>query len=436
VRDGAGGTPGAVPRLAVMMFLQYAVWGAWLPVAAKYLTASVEAGGLGFSNGQMGLLLGLAASVGAVTAPFIAGQLTDRYVSAQRFLATLLLVGGAIQWSLASQRDYDTWLWLSIAYSVLYMPTLALSNSVAFAHIADRTHDFPRVRVWGTIGWIAASWIFPMIWLQSDLSLTWMPPFLAGPELADATAHLADALRFSALLSVAYAAYCLTLPHTPPNRDATQKLAFARAFGLLARPSFALLVVAGLLVSIVHNIYFMEAGPYLSALGLRDSDLGPAMTIGQFSEIAVIGGLGWMFTRFGFRAVLTIGALSYVLRYLVWSRTGLPVPVLVGSLVLHGVGYACFFAASYIYVDRLAPADIRHSAQTVFGIIMLGGGPVIGGWLLGRLAAAYSDSAGTLDFSALWLTLSGIAVLAFLAVSLMFRDETATADAATRAVRA
>jgi MFS family permease len=289
--------------------------------------------------------------------------------------------------------------------------------------------------VWGTIGWIAASWAFPMIWLQTELRPQWMPPFLAGPERADATALLANALRFSALLSFAYAVYCLALPHTPPNRDAVQKLAFARAFRLLLRPSFALLVVAGLVISIVHNIYFMEAGPYLRALGLGDSQIGPAMTIGQFSEIVMIGLLGWMFTRLGFRAVLAIGALSYVLRYLVWSQTELPVPLLVGSLVLHGVGYACFFAASYIYVDRIAPADIRHSAQTVFGIIMLGGGPVLGGWLLGKLATAYTGPTGALEFSPLWLTLSSIAVFAFLLVAVAFRDETKEpgATAASRA---
>ncbi len=420
-----GGTPGAVPRLALMMFLQYAVWGAWLPLASPYMTAAAARGGLGFSVPQMAFLLGLAGSIGAITAPFIAGQLADRYFSAQRFLAVLLLTGGVVKWITASQTDYTAWLWLSIAYGILYMPTLALSNSVAFAHVGDRNRDFPRVRVWGTIGWIAASWAFPMIWLQTSLHPQWMPPFLNGPEIPDATAHLADALRFSGILSFVYAAYCLTLPDTPPKRDGVERLAFARAFRLMARPSFALLLLAGLLISMIHQIYFMQAGPFLSTLGLRDSDIGPAMTIGQFSEITVIAVLGWLLSRLGFRVVLAIGALSYVLRYVIWSQTTLPVPVLVGSLVLHGVGYACFFAASYIYVDRLAPSDVRHSAQTVFGIIMLGGGPVLGGMLAGRLAEAFTSPAGVLDYSPMWLSLAAFAAAAFLIVSATFRDETA-----------
>ena len=431
----AGGTPGAVPRLAVMMFLQYAVWGAWLPLAARYMTATVGEGGLGFSVAQMSMLIGLAGSVGAVSAPFIAGQFADRYFPAQKFLAALLLLGGALKWITASQTGYDAWLWLSIAYGVLYMPTLALSNSVAFAHVADRTRDFPKVRVWGSIGWIAASWVFPMIWLQTALHATWMPPFLDGAERPDATAHLADALRFSGMLSFAYAAYCLTLPDTPPKRDGVQSLAFARAFGLLRRPSFALLLLAGLLVSMIHQIYFMQAGPYLVHLGLRDSDVGPAMTVGQFSEIAAIGVLGWLLAKTSFRVVLAIGALSYVLRYLVWSQVQLPVPVLVGSLALHGVGYACFFAASYIYVDRLAPPDIRHSAQTVFGIIMLGGGPVLGGVLSGKLAQTFTGADGKLDYGPMWLSLAAFAAVAFLIVVATFRDETREADGATAAAK-
>ncbi len=429
----AGGTPGAVPRLAVMMFLQYAVWGAWLPLAARYMTATVGEGGLGFSVAQMSMLIGLAGSIGAISAPFIAGQFADRYFSAQKFLAVLLLLGGILKWITASQTGYDAWLWLSIAYGVLYMPTLALSNSVAFAHVADRTRDFPKVRVWGSIGWIAASWAFPMIWLQTSLHAQWMPPFLNGPEVKDATAHLADALRFSGILSLIYAAYCLTLPDTPPKKDGVQSLAFARAFGLLRRPSFAMLLFAGLVISMIHQIYFMQAGPYLVTLGLRDSDVGPAMTIGQFSEIAVIGILGWMLAKLGFRAVLAIGALSYVLRYLIWSQTTLPTEVLVGSLVLHGVGYACFFAASYIYVDRIAPPDIRHSAQTVFGIIMLGGGPVLGGMLSGKLAEMFTTPSGALDYSPMWMSLAAFAAVAFLIVVATFRDEAAAPPAAVAA---
>ena len=388
-------------RLSLMMFLQYAVWGAWLPVAARYLSASTAEGGLGFSGGQIGLILGLAGSIGAIASPFIAGQVADRWFSTERFLAVLLAVGGVIKWVTAGQTGYSAWLWLSILYSVVYMPTLALSNSMAFSHLPDKARQFPRVRMWGTIGWIAVSWVFPMIYLQTDLRLGWMPPFLTGPEVPNVTARLADALRFSAIISWGYAAFCLLLPRTPPKKEGVEPLAVAKAFGLLRERSFLVLVIASLPIAIVHQIYFIQTPPFLSHLGLLDSQIGPAMTIGQFSEILMMVVLGGMLARFGFRTVITAGALAYFVRYFIWS-TDLPVAVLVSSQVLHGVCYAGFFAGAYIYTDRIAPDDIRHSAQTVFGILILGGGPVLGGILSGWLQARHTLADGTVDYAALW----------------------------------
>lgn len=411
-------------RLSMMMFLQYAVWGAWLPVAARYLSAPVTDGGLGFTGGQIGLILGLAGSIGALASPFIAGQLADRHFATERFLAALLILGGIVKWITATQTEYSAWLWLSIAYSVVYMPTLALSNSMAFANLTDRDRQFPRVRVWGTIGWIAVSWIFPMIYLQTGLTFSWMPPFLTGPEVADATARLADSLKFSAIISFAYAAFCFTLPHTPPKRDATAPLAFAKAFGLFKERSFAVLVLVSLPISIIHQIYFLQTGPFLSSLGVLDSQIGPAMTIGQFSEILIMAGLGWMLAKFGFRTVITIGAAAYFVRYMIWSMPELPVSVLVGSQFLHGICYACFFAAAFIYVDRIASADIRHSAQTVFGILILGGGPVLGGMLSGYLQELYT-TAGTVDFGALWRVVAMIGLGAAVVFMALFRSREA-----------
>ena len=185
-----------------MMFLQYALWGAWLPVTARYLSASISEGGLGFTGSQIGMILGLAGSIGAIAAPFIAGQIADRYFSTERILSFLVISGGMVKWYTALQTDYQSWLVLSILYSVLYMPTLALSNSITFAHISDQENDFPKIRVWGTLGWIAASWAFPMIWLQTDLQFQIMPPFFVGTEVPQVTSRLADALKFSGLISI------------------------------------------------------------------------------------------------------------------------------------------------------------------------------------------------------------------------------------------
>ena len=286
-------------RLGAMMFLQYALWGAWLPVTARFLSAPIAEGGLGFTGPQIGMILGLAGSIGAIAAPFIAGQLADRYFSTEKFLAVLMLVGGVLKWYTSMQTTYSAWLILSIAYSIVYMPTIALTNSITFYHIDDQENDFPRIRVWGTIGWIAASWAFPMIWLQTNLSIQWMPPFFVGLEVPDVTSRLADALKFSGIISIFFAAYCFMLPHTPPKADAVEKLAFKKAFQLFNKPSFKILVIASLAISIVHQIYFIQAGPFLSHIGLKDSQIGPAMTIGQFAEIITMIFLGYFLKNLG-----------------------------------------------------------------------------------------------------------------------------------------
>ena len=377
-----------------MMFLQYALWGAWLPVTARYLSASISEGGLGFTGSQIGMILGLAGSIGAIAAPFIAGQIADRYFSTEKILAFLVTIGGMVKWYTALQTDYESWLVLSILYSVLYMPTLALSNSITFAHIDDQENDFPKIRVWGTIGWIAASWAFPMIWLQTNLQFQAMPPFIAGAEV--------------------------------PN----VKLAFKKAFELFQHSSFTILVISSLTVSIIHQIYFLQTGPFLSYIGVPDSQIGPAMTIGQFAEILTMAYLGTFLKRLGFKKVITIGIAAYFLRYAIFGTEILPVWVMIMSQAFHGFCYAFFFAAAYVYVDKIAEEDVRHSAQTVFGIIILGGGPVIGGWLSGYLQNEYTSvnrfpgpDQTFFDYSMFWYTLSliGLATATFFYFSFKYK---------------
>jgi len=424
-------------RLGGMMFLQYAVWGFWLPILARYLQAPVEDGGLGFSQTQVNLILGFAAASGALTAPFLAGQLADRYFSTERFLAFLCIAGGIVQFVIASQDSFVAWLVLATVYSICFQPTVALSNSLAFANLKDANNEFPFVRVWGTIGWIAASWFFPMVWLQSNLSFQLMPPFFAGDEYPNATERLVHAMYFSGAASFIYAGFCFFLPHTPPKKEGVEPLAFLKAFRLMKRRSFAVLVIASLPISVIHQIYFAQTAPFLSQqLGIQDSYIGPAMSIGQFAEIIVIAFLGLMLTKLGFRTTMCIGGAAYVLRYAIFGTVDLPVPVIIASQALHGFCFSCFFAAAFIYVDRIADIDVRHSAQTVFGIIILGGGPMLAGpfmWLLTRL---FGDANGVLDYSTLWYILAVVGLVTTIGFGLMFRDETQDAEASAERAEA
>ncbi|NLD61784.1 nucleoside permease [Candidatus Sumerlaeota bacterium] len=412
-------------KLSIMMVLQYAVWGIWLPVIASYLQSQTDKGGLGFTPGQVAWILGSAGSIGAVTSPFIAGQIADRWFSAERFLAVLLLLGSIIKWVTAYCTDFSAWLILSILYSILFMPTLALTNSIAFSHIDNPNTQFPRIRMWGTIGWILASWIFPMVWLQSNLHFSWLPPFLVGDELPDSISRLVDSMKIAGVTSILYAGFCLCLPNTPPKRDSVEPLAFRKAFGLFHHKSFAVLVIASLIISVIHQIYFVETAPFFQSIGLRPSSIGPAMSIGQFAEFTIIIFLGWMLTKFGFKWTLFLGCMAYVLRYAIFSATFLPTWVIVTSQLFHGFCYACFFAVSYIYVDRLAAHDIRHSAQTVFSIIILGIGPVLAAPTVVILSRfCQGATAGDLNFSRMWLLISALGALTAFIIATCFKDET------------
>jgi nucleoside transporter len=425
--------------LSLMMFLQFAVWGVWLPIAARFMSATLEEGGLAFTDGQIALLLGTAAAIGAFTAPFVAGQFADRFFRSERFLGFLLLIGAGIQFTLAQVTGaqswqvlglelstYHLWLGLSVLYSVVYMPTISLSNAIAFAHVQDSKYEFPRVRLWGTIGWIAAGWGFSALWLTQNVSGQWLPPFYQGEERG--VQFMIDSLNASGFISLAYALLCFfALPATPPKRDAVQSLAFAEAFGLLRHRSFLVLMLVGLAVAMIHNIYFMQASKFLQQAGLADSQILPAMSVGQFSEIIVMALLGVLLVKLGFRWVMTVGVLAYLLRYAIWGTPGMPIEVLVASQFLHGFCFACFIAAAFMYVDRIAPPDIRNSAQTVFNMTIFGGGPILAGLLVSSIAPAMqveTETGTALDYTRFWYTMAAIGLVAMILFAATFRDQT------------
>jgi nucleoside transporter len=412
------------PRLSVMMFLQFAVYGLWLPLASRFLSAETSVGGLGFSDTQIGTIIAIAGAVGAIVSPFFAGQIADRHFSTERCLGVLMIFAGVLKFITAYQTTYAAWVALSIGYALVYMPTLSLCNSMAMANLSDSKSQFPKIRVWGTVAWIVVSWVFPMVWLQTDLSFRWLPPFFTGDAVADAPARMVDSFKVSGVLSIGYGIFCwFCLPHTPPKKGAAKRFAFVEAFGLLKIRSFAVLLAVTLPVSVIHFFYFMQTSKFLSARGLDDAYLMPAMSVGQFGEIFVMAFLGKGLTRFGFRKVITVGALSYCVRYLIFSVETVPMGALVAAQFLHGFCFACFFATAFIYVDKVAPSDVRHSAQTLFALVMFGLGPLISGPLNGWLGNAFRSAEGVMNYSGFWLVAAIIAGLSAVVFGFLFREE-------------
>lgn len=397
--------------LSGMMFLQYAVWGVWLPFLARYLTSPTDAGGLGFTQGQMGTILGLAASAGALTAPFIAGQVADRYLNAERALSLLLLCGGVLNIALASTTEYRWFLVMAIAYSVCYMPTLSLTNSLAFRNLSNPETQFPPVRLWGTLGWIAAQSLFPLLWLTT------------GNEASD-TARIADALRVSGVVSIGYAAYAFfALPKTPPSVDVAHPLAFGQAFRLLRDRRFLVITLAALPVAMIHQAYFMHVFYYLSGpAGFSTRWTGIVLSVGQWSEIAFLAVLGFLIRAIGFKGVFLLGCAAYVARFAIFGTVQSPAAI-VAAQALHGLCYGCLFAGAFILVARLAPTDIEHSAQTVFGIIILGIGPILAVYYNQQVAERFGLEGQATSFASygkFWLTQAGIAAAAGVLLLLAF----------------
>jgi nucleoside transporter len=365
------------PRFAAMMFLQYAIWGAWAPVLWPYLTNE-----LGFSQPEAGWIFSLL-WLACLLAPLTGGQLADRWVPTERFLAVAHLIGGCVLLVLAraASHSFATWLALMSAYSVCFAPTLALSSSIAFHHLPEA--DFGRVRVWGTIGWIASGLVL------SAWRAGWLPA-VAG----------CDSMLLAGVLSVVQGAYCFTLPHTPPARDKVDPLAFRRAFVLLRdRNTLAFLAIA-FVVTTELQFYYGPTASYLeSAIRIAHDAVPLTMTVAQAAEIICMAFvLRIALDRIGLRRTLALGVVAWPLRYLVFAiAPHLPVaigkPAVISSLALHGIGYTFFFVGSQIFMDRVAPRDIRASSQSLLALGTLGLGNFIGTLFTAQVLAHFT--AGT-----------------------------------------
>jgi nucleoside transporter len=388
-------------QLSVMMFLQFAIWGAWFTVLGNRL------GALGLSSGAIGSIYGTMA-LGAVFSPMFIGQIADRYFASEKLMALLHLAGaGFLYWmsvipaATPGQESTTAWLFWSVAlgYALIYTPTLALSNSIAFTHLPDGTRDFPSIRVLGTIGWIAAGLAVGklLVYAYED------PKVSPGP------------FQLAAVLSVILGVYSLLLPHTPPLGKPGDALPFLRAVGLLKDPSFAVFFGASFLITIVLAFYYNYTGVFLEQkIGVKD--VASTMTIGQVSEMVILPFLPLFLYYMGMKWVLALGMLAWGVRYLIFAF-GTPelFPLVVLGVALHGICFDFFFAAGFIHVDKEAPNEIRGSAQALFTFLTYGVGMWVGSEFSGVMASQYLPTGGTPDWQTFWLV-PGAGVLIALSI--------------------
>jgi len=364
-------------RLGFMMFLQYAIWGAWSPVLSDYLINQ-----LGFSGTQVGVIYSLLPLATIVT-PFIGGQVADRYFASQKVIAFLQLIGGGLLLFTSTVTDYSTMIWLMLFYCLLYAPTLALTNSVAFINLKDSEKEFGIIRVWGTIGWIVAGLVL-MGWRHLSQS-------------GEAFAIRGDTLFLAGIFSIIMGFQAFSLPHTPPKREGSNPLAFVEAIKMMRDRNFLAFVIISFVVATELMFYYVLTAPFLTSekIGLSSASVPGVMVIAQAAEIIVLAVLlPYFITKIGIRNVLVIGVLAWPLRYIIFA-VGKPSWLVIASLSLHGFCFVFFFAAAFIYVDTVSPRDIRHSAQSLIMLVTYGIGNYIGSLFAGEVQEFFTTATGT-----------------------------------------
>ncbi len=375
-------------KLSVMMFLQYAIWGAWLPFLWDFLSRH-----RGMEGGEIGSMFA-AGAVGAIIGPFLAGQVADRYFSTEKFLAISHLVGAALIWQLASIESQQSFLVFSLVYGLVYSPTLSLTNSLAFHHLPDRDRDFGRVRLWGTVGWI-------VVGLAMGHWLWRMHEPASGSEaevLAQLAAGKADAFRLSAILGAVMGLYCLCLPHTPPDRKAQKNATFEALGEIRHQPLLALFLLA-VPVSCIHQFYFVHAEGFLNVKNMAWPEWtkwifgaggGGQMTVGQMSEVVVLALIPLMAKRASRKALLAVGLAAYAVRMALFSYVDvIPLPTmltLLSGVALHGLCFGCFIFVAFMVVDEETTSDVRASAQSLFNLVIIGIGVIVGSMIAGWVA--------------------------------------------------
>jgi nucleoside transporter len=387
-------------KLSAMMFLQYFVWGAWYVTMGTWLGETLH-----FSGEQIGLAAGTTA-LAAMISPFFVGMVADRFLATERILAALHIVGGVVLFLAASQTTFGGFYGIILLYTLCYMPTLALSNSLSFRQMKDPGREFPPIRVLGTIGWIVAGLAIGTLGLEA----TGAPLRIAGGA------------------SVVLGLFCLALPHTPPLPQAASKRAtWAGVLGLdalklLGERSFAVFVLGSFLVCIPLQFYYAFANLFLNELNVTNA--AGKMTLGQMSEIFFMLVMPWFFLRLGVKWMLLVGMAAWTARYALFAygNTGDLVWMLYAGILLHGICYDFFFVTGQIYVDRKAPPDLRAAAQGFIAFVTLGVGMFIGSWASGRVVDAYRIGAGGHDWQRIWLVPAAGAAIVLVLFALFFRS--------------
>lgn len=383
--------------LSVMMFFQYYIWGSWYVTMGTFMSEFLKSTGI-----QIGAVYS-ALAIATMISPFFIGMVADRFFSAQRLMGVLHIIGGGLLFLASRIENNGPFYWVILLYSLAYMPTIALSNSVAFRQMTDPGKQFPVVRVFGTVGWVAAGFMIAIL----------------GIEKTPLTFYMAS------IVSIVMGLFSFTLPDTPPQaktRSSAGSILGLDALVLFRNRPYLIFFISAIFVCIPLSFYFGFANLYLNQSGMNNA--AGKMVMGQISEALFILAIPFLFNRIGVKKMLLIGMTAWILRYLFFAYGNMDsgIWMLYAGIILHGVCYDFFFVTGYMYTEKKSNERIKNTAQGLFTFVTYGLGMFIGTWFSGFVTSYYSVGQ-TYQWRDIWYVPAVIAVAVLICFIFFFREK-------------
>ena len=396
-------------QLSLMMFLQFFIWGGWFVTLGTFLGNNLEANG-----GQIAMAFSTQ-SWGAIIAPVFIGLIADRYFNAEKILGVLHLLGSVLLYLMSQTVDFSVFYPYVFVYMLLYMPTLALVNSVSFNQMKDTAAEFPFIRTFGTIGWIISGIVISYI-------------FGWDAQESIASGALSNTFKMVALASLILGIFSFSLPKTPPFGSDQKSFSLKNVLGwdalkLLSDRNFLLFFIASVLICIPLAFYYQQANPFLVELGMNNPTA--KMSLGQVSEVLFMLLLPVFFVRFGFKNTILVGMMAWVIRYMLFAYgdVGDKTFMLIIGILLHGICYDFFFVSGQIYTDFKAGEKVKSAAQGLITLATYGVGMLIGFWIAGKISDAFILDTGRHEWNMIWKFPALFALGVFLLFLLIFKNE-------------
>lgn len=387
-----------ITKLSSMMFLQYFVWGAWYVTLSTYMARQLDASGT-----QIGAAYN-ALAIATMISPFFIGMVADRFFAAQKIMAALHILGAVLLYLASTIEDSTGFYWLVLVYSLVYMPTIALSNNIAFQAMSDPGRMFPWIRVFGTVGWIVAGVMITALGIEGT----------------------AVTFQMASVASLSLGVFSLILPDTPPKGKAAggsaRSAIGAEAFVLFHNKAYLIFFIAAVLVCIPLSFYYGFANLFLNDAGMEDA--ASKMALGQVSEAIFILAIPFLFYRIGVKNMVLIGMIAWFLRYICFAHgdAGDNLWMLYAGIILHGICYDFFFVTGYMYTETKAGEKIKNAAQGLFTFATYGLGMFIGTGVSGFVVDHYTAN-DEYHWTQIWYVPAAIALLVLLYFILFFREK-------------